>query len=148
RAEHMSVVHFLNVRNGDCSLIQHNSSRCSVIDVCCARDPNTAEAKLEKALRGLARRSPQGNFNQKAEPENPVEYLGKLGIDSVFRFILTHPDMDHMDGLKVFFDTFSPVNFWDTDNTADKDFEGGGHFNEEDWEFYERLRGGRVEGTK
>jgi hypothetical protein len=29
----MPRVHFLNVRNGDCSIIQHASKRVSVIDV-------------------------------------------------------------------------------------------------------------------
>ena len=33
----MSVIHFLNVRNADCNIIEHNSGRISVIDVCCTR---------------------------------------------------------------------------------------------------------------
>jgi len=35
----MPRVHFLNVRNGDCSIIQHASKRTSVIDVNCAFIP-------------------------------------------------------------------------------------------------------------
>lgn len=33
----MTQIHFLNVENGDCSIIKHDSGRLSVIDVCCAR---------------------------------------------------------------------------------------------------------------
>jgi len=36
-------------------------------------------------------------------PVNPIEYLRDRGISEVFRFILTHPEMDHMDGIKDFF---------------------------------------------
>jgi beta-lactamase superfamily II metal-dependent hydrolase len=80
--------------------------------------------------------------NRKYRPENPIAYLKERDINSVFRFILTHPDMDHMDGIKAFFDEFKPVNFWDTDNRAEKDFEGDCGFNEEDWKFYKKLRDG------
>jgi beta-lactamase superfamily II metal-dependent hydrolase len=68
-------------------------------------------------------------------------------LTSVFRFILTHPDMDHMDGIAEFFKTFEPVNFWDTDNTEEKDFSNGsaGRFQEEDWYFYKGLRDGKPE---
>ena len=30
----MSTIHFLNVKEGDCSVIEHNSGRVTVIDVC------------------------------------------------------------------------------------------------------------------
>ena len=62
---------------------------------------------------------------------------------SLFRFVLTHPDMDHMRGIKKLFQEIEVVNFWDTANsksitsfnsTADK----------EDWEFYQNLRAGKV----
>lgn len=33
----MTKIHFLNVQNGDCSIIKHGAGRISVIDVCCAR---------------------------------------------------------------------------------------------------------------
>ncbi len=84
-----------------------------------------------------------GNYNQKAYPVNPIEYLKEHNISSVFRFILTHPDMDHMDGIKAFFDEFSPTNFFDTNNRKElavSDFENNGKFNAEDWSFYKSLR--------
>ena len=34
------------------------------------------------------------------------------GISSIFRYVQTHPDMDHMDGIEALFHKFSPTNFW------------------------------------
>ena len=58
----------------------------------------------------------RGNFTQKKYPVNPVTYRKSHGISSIFRYIQTHPDMDHMDGIRALFDKFAPINFWDTNN--------------------------------
>jgi beta-lactamase superfamily II metal-dependent hydrolase len=139
----MPVVHFLNVSDGDCSIIQHTSGPVTVIDVHNAFIPEAKRvSRIIKEAVQLSRAGPTGNFNQKAYPDNPIEYLRKLGVSSVFRFIATHADMDHFDGIKDFFSVSSPVNFWDTANT--KQFEDGafesGRYDEEDWTFYKRLR--------
>ena len=129
--------HFLNVKNGDCSIIEHGSGHVSVIDVCNAEKVTTPMSDLE--LKSITERV-SGNFQQKKHPVNPVEYLNKFGINSVFRFILTHPDMDHMDGIKDFCEIFSPLNFWDTDNNKEMEFPDGSPYNEEDWNFYKKIR--------
>ena len=141
----MSAIHFLNVKEGDCSVIQHNSGRVSVIDVSNAKPENTEESKSEMALFDLALSGVRGNFNQKAHPVNPVAYLSEHDINSVWRFILTHPDMDHMDGIRVFFREFSPRVLWDTDNKKEMESESwsGSPYNQEDWEFYKNLRDSR-----
>lgn len=139
----MSVIHFLNVNEGDCSLIQHYSGHVTVIDVCNARPVSFVESWTDQTLKAEAKTSDlgiRGNFNQKRYSVNPVCYLKEHGIDSVFRFILTHPDMDHLDGIKSFFDQFAPVNFWDIDNHVKKEFEEGSPYNPKDWEFYQNLR--------
>ena len=138
----MPTIHFLNVKEGDCSVIQHGSGRVSVIDVSNAKPSDTDESKLEMSLASVMTRGVQGNFNQKAYPVNPVAYLKDRGINSVFRFILTHPDMDHMDGIKAFFETFKPVAFWDTNNKKKMDNSSwsGSPYNQEDWDFYRSLR--------
>ena len=46
----MSIVHYLNVKEGDCSIIKHGSGHTSVIDICNARDPGSELAALEKAF--------------------------------------------------------------------------------------------------
>ena len=138
----MSTIHFLNVQAGDCSIIKHNSGRVTVIDVCNAKPSSSAESKSEMAQAAVATKAVQGNFNQKAHPVNPVAYLEEHGIGSAFRFILTHPDMDHMDGIKALFDRFAPGNFWDTDNKKEMDSSSwsASPYNQSDWAFYKSLR--------
>ena len=138
----MDTIHFLNVKEGDCSVIEHNSGRVSVIDVCNARPVDSVESKLEMLLAKQFTRGVPGNFQQKKYPVNPVAYLRDHGIVSVFRYIQTHPDMDHMDGIKAFFDEFAPGNLWDTDNEkemADSSWTGS-PYSQHDWKFYKTLR--------
>jgi beta-lactamase superfamily II metal-dependent hydrolase len=137
----MATLHFLNVKQGDCSIIRHNSGNITVIDVCNA-GPEQRLVEALKTQSAKAEKGVSGNFNQKKYPVNPVAYLRKLDITSIFRFIATHPDMDHVDGIKYLFEQFNPLNFWDTDNNAEKDFPEGSAFNEEDWKFYKKLRDG------
>lgn len=136
----MPAIHYLNVKQGDCSVIEHVSGHVTVIDVCNAKQETVKEALASEALTKAAETGILGNFNQKRYPVNPISYVKSRGISSVFRFVLTNPDMDHMDGIKDFWDEFSPANFWDTDNNCEKEFEEGAPYNEEDWEFYKWLR--------
>ncbi len=98
----MATIHYLNVKEGDCSVIQHNSGRITVIDVCNAKAPETEESKVAMSLAKAATRVP-GNFQQKNYPVDPIAYLQSHNINGIFRYIQTHPDMDHMDGVKAFF---------------------------------------------
>ena len=86
----MGIIHFLNVNEGDCTWIHHASGRNTIIDV------SAAAAITEFA-------SASGNHQQKNYPVNPIQYLKDFGVSTIFRFILTHPDMDHMDGMKSLF---------------------------------------------
>lgn len=147
----MPQVHFLNVRDGDCNVIQHVNGHVTVIDVCNAAPvvmiPDIPVIMAPKvSLRTLLGGPPPlpGDFGQKDFPVNPIEYLKERDITHVFRFILTHPDMDHMDGVKEFFKQFSPTNFWDTNNNKAIDWNKKPHgkFNEADWKFYLSLRDG------
>ncbi len=134
--------HFLNVKEGDCSIIKHGASQhIGVIDVCNARSASWSSLLTDifKAASD-ARTKEGGNYGQKANPENPISYLKKFGESSIFRFALTHPDMDHMDGIKDLFTDFNPVNFYDTDNTKEMGPFQGSPYREEDWTFYKSLR--------
>ncbi len=126
----MGVIHFLNVNEGDCILIEHPSHRKTIIDISNGR-------KVINACEGFF----SGNHNQKSYPENPIDYLKNRNIHTIFRFILTHPDMDHMDGIKALFSSFEVVNFWDTDNTKIMDDTAEwGKYNKDDWDFYQDIR--------
>lgn len=136
----MARIHFLNVGEGDCSIIEHDNGNVSMIDICCG---NITEKKPTILVSGESVKSICGNFNQKAYPTNPIEYLKHCEIKSIFRYIQTHPDMDHMDGLNNLSNNFSILNFWDTDNTKVQEFgEDGksGPFYKKDWDCYCRLR--------
>ena len=61
----MSTIHFLNVKEGDCSVIEHNSGRVTVIDVCNATAADTQESRSAMLLAKAAARVP-GNFQAAA----------------------------------------------------------------------------------
>lgn len=134
--------HFLNVGQGDCSIIEHASGHVTMIDCNLARKP-AGLAELYKADAAV-----RGNFGQGTATVNPIEYMTEHGINKVFRFILTHADMDHMDGIKDVFDLYQPDNFWDTKNNKEiKQFDGT-RFRSEDWKFYTDMRDGRIAPSK
>jgi len=183
----MGVLHFLNVGQGDCSIIKHASGRITVIDICKARSPQPPPTGgLMALMLGAQPQRPAplltGGLGMMATPppsvrpgftllagpttrpatsgllglaatlpsptpENPICYMRDHGLTEVFRFILTHPDMDHMDGIKDLFSEFNPGNFWDTENTCTKSFPSGSPYREEDWLFYKGLRDGTRAST-
>ncbi len=148
----MAMLHFLNVKEGDCAIIQHNTEHVTVVDVSNASPITEVTTALESAYKSLAATeavaAPKGNFGQKKYPVNPIQYMVDFGITYIFRFILTHPDMDHMDGIKALFAQFSPINFWDTENTCEKEDFSTGKYDKADWEFYKSLRDGNGENPK
>lgn len=142
----MPRVHCLNVRLGACSIIQHGSGRVSMFDVNAGSMPVEKKAMRFSANVMESWEPVPGNFDQKSDPDNPIEYLRKIGVSSIFRFILTHPDMDHMGGITDVFSEFRPVNFWDTANT--KELEESSFSTRrklgQDWAFYKNLRDTRT----
>ena len=143
-----SEIHFLNVKKGDCCWIKHPNGNNTVIDVYNAsieKQEAKAFSKIASDIlvkEAIKKRGAKGNFGQKSFPVNPIKYLKDLGVDSIFRFILSHPDMDHLGGIEDFFKTFKPINFWDISNTKKiNSFEDTNHA-ESDWEFYKNLRKG------
>ena len=139
-------IHFLNVKQGDCFLLERPSGRLTVIDICAGNisKDKTAEARATS----LFGAKPLGNYAMCKQPTNPIDYLENKGLSSVWRFILTHPDMDHMDGIKRLFETKNVQNFWDCGIRREKpDFEEGGPYLEDDWDFYSDLINGKVTGT-
>jgi len=149
----MATVHFLNVWKGDCSIIEHDSGRVSVIDIC--NGNASSEEVRGKVLAQFPRakrevradivKTARGNFGMNSSPTDPIAYLKGLEVSSVFRFILTHPDMDHLDGFKRLCDEVAIVNFWDSGVWKKKpDFPAGG-YEQRDWEQYEKVVDGQTE---
>jgi competence protein ComEC len=153
----MAIIHFLNVLEGDCSIIQHDSGRISVIDVSNAYDAtDTEQEKLVKAVKDKEVKAnnfvpnDKVNYNQKKNPDNPIDYINtKIKTKDIFRFIITHPDMDHLDGLKDFYSEFKVANTWLSENTKELDLKTfPNKYNPDDWKFYTEIRDGKYTDTK
>ena len=121
-------IHFLNVLNGDCTIIEHETGRVSVIDIC---NGNAVGNNVVS----------EANFNRQNNPTNPIIYLKSVCRNKpIFRFILTHPDMDHMDGIQNLFSAFKVWNFWDTNHQKDLSNDSFQKYKKEDWEFYKSIQ--------
>lgn len=143
----MARVHVLNVSPGDCTLIQHNSGRLTGIDICNGNlESRQQAAAVEiRATTLLDERYGGGNYGMCKRPSNPINYIKTFGLGKLFRFILSHPDMDHMDGLANLYKEVGFVNFWDTGSRRERpSFEGFRRFKEEDWEVYEKIINSRL----
>jgi beta-lactamase superfamily II metal-dependent hydrolase len=118
-----------------------------MMDIC------SGNQRLDESVRKAyaadeAARKPRGNFNMCSQSTDPISYLKSIGVSSLFRFILSHPDMDHMDGLDRLCDEFRVYNFWDTGSPRPKpDFGWGSKYLEADWDRFERIRSGQDNRT-
>lgn len=131
------VFYFLNVREGDCNIIRHDNGHVTVIDVC----NGNADEEDRSANESYSIFAKSGNYHQKDHPIDPIGFMNDIGIKSIFRFILTHPDMDHMDGIERLFNVFNVTNFWDTDNNKEMGSDSKwGCYKESDWDFYQSIR--------
>jgi beta-lactamase superfamily II metal-dependent hydrolase len=138
----MATVHLLNTKPGDCTIIQHASGRTTMIDVCDGNDPTFSERPAHSPVR----RGQRDNFRMCQNTANPIDYARDLGINSLFRFILTHPDMDHMDGFNRLLNELGIANFWDSGSRRPKPNFDNCPYLERDWDRYERTRDGREAG--
>jgi beta-lactamase superfamily II metal-dependent hydrolase len=116
-----------------------------MIDICDGNmEEETEAAKMFAEALGLR---PRGNFQMCKHPTNPIAYAERLGVSSIFRFILTHPEMDHIDGFDALADRFSVLNFWDSGARRKKPDFKGSLFLEDDWDRYVKVRDGNEPGV-
>lgn len=154
----MAIIHFLNVLEGDCNIIQHDSGRTTVIDVSNAfNDYDTEEElKVKKSEEREERRLRTGvpgdkvDYKQKHTPDNPISYIkDKIKTKNIFRFIISHPDMDHLDGIEDLFTEFNISNIWDSANKKEiSNKANSGGYNLDDWKFYKKIRDGKKNDIK
>lgn len=143
----MARIHFLNVGDGDCTIIEHNSDRVTMIDISCGNlDSN--ETAVRKMVKAVVESSKGGNFNMKDYPTKPQDYLASIGKREVWRFLSSHPDMDHLDGFAALLDTMPVSNFWHIGaNKPKPDFRSTNRYREEDWGRYARACAGNEPGV-
>jgi beta-lactamase superfamily II metal-dependent hydrolase len=148
----MSSVHFLNVGRGDSTLIHHESGHNSLIDICkgnLVAEEKVAVSAVDQLVHNFLEETEaaKGNFGMAKRPTNPIDYLDKLGINDLFRLIITHPDMDHLDGFDALMDNFNILNFWDAGIRRKKPtFAEDGPYKAEDWDRYESAISGKEVG--
>lgn len=103
----MSLIKSISVGNGDMFYIKHGSSNFTIID--CNMDDTNKETITN-------------------------EIISESSEKDIKRFISTHPDEDHIHGLKYLDDKIGIVNFYCVANEATKDDET------EDFKRYKELR--------
>lgn len=154
-----TVIHFLNVGHGDCTIIEHPSGRLTMIDI------NNSKSLSDKDVSGLAAALgiSEWEFRRagsilatstmswedyyKSKLVDPHDYYkSNFNGRAIFRYVQTHPDMDHMSGLDRFFwqEQVPLWNFWDVAHAkkmTDVDFNKA-HYSYDDWKAYENLRAG------
>jgi len=121
-------LHFLNVGNGDCTIIELPDGNLMMVDIC-------------------------NGWGTNSRLTDPIRYLQQLRSSrSVFRYVQTHPyidhyvqthpDMDHMDGLAELASKYEITNFWDTANNKPRPDFSSPYSNgkPEDWDVYQLLR--------
>lgn len=156
----MLKIHFLNVGHGDCTVIEHPSGRLTVIDINNgdSLDPST-EAELIREFHvnqvlaeayhrynlGVGSLLVEAGYN--IELTNPIEFLTKhYRGRPIWRYVQSHPDMDHMRGISILERDFGINNLWDVSHPKNiTDFFRNS--DREDWATYSRLRSGKTTTT-
>jgi competence protein ComEC len=145
---------FVNVGHGDSTIVRFPSGHVMVVDI---NNSKTLDTETEKELcaaqgidhmvylLGKATRRYNALRDYEALLEDPIDVLKReCPGEDVFRFIATHPDMDHLSGLYRLSqqEPIGIINFWDTANTkqmAIADFDKT-RYDYRDWQAYQRLR--------
>lgn len=116
----------LNVGAGSCTVVEHPTGHLTMVDVNDGGDQRSYESTpTERPL------------------TDPISWFTARHGKSLFRFVLSHPDRDHMAGLRRVLVTgdLSADNFWDLPHKRTRkedDFPNQAAWH--DWLFYEALR--------
>ncbi|KAB2887281.1 MAG: hypothetical protein F9K32_20200 [Desulfobulbaceae bacterium] len=152
----MLRIHFLNVGHGDCIVVEFvDHNRVAVIDInrSCEFDESSKkelEQEFMNAVDATTRLSyllKTISFSDLAEKagetmtlQDPIEYLNEKGIHSIFRFISTHPHMDHLTGLNALNENNGIGNIWILRNTFCQEEKKLTEDQKVDWQLYTKYR--------
>ncbi len=137
----MVKVHFLNVGHGDCTIIEHASGRVTMVDINNGDDIDTETAK-EIAKVTPSRLDDWRLPLAKVLNESRKEY----GTRSLWRYIQSHPHLDHMRGLLALRENGIIIyNLWDTNHQFVPELNTAA--DEADWNEYVAWRSGQRGGT-
>lgn len=149
----MIRIHFLNVGQGDCCIIQFlDSSRVAIVDI--NRSTEMDKETSKEILKSLSQTSyylyelMEYSINKELLVEkgydialqDPLEYLKENNINDIFRFISSHPHMDHLSGLFELKKQFGFTNIWIVKNNYTQDFSELNDCQKYDWDLYKKMR--------
>jgi len=141
----MLKIHFLNVGHGDCCIIEFDSNRIAMIDINRSTEVDNETANEIASLNNIIDWEWRFSRNKKMLLEHcsynikltdPIEYLKNNSINSIFRFISTHPHMDHLLGLNC----ISTSNIWICKNDFSQDEDSLSEEEENSWNTYKKFR--------
>jgi len=150
----MLRIHFLNVGHGDCCIIEFiDNSRVAMIDInrTSEMDENSAREIYESLSTSLAARlilvsgakitsSMLESAGYDIRLQDPIEYLYENGITNIFRFISTHPHIDHLSGLYELHKRIGFTNIWIVKNKYEPDIDKLSETQRKDWDLYKKFR--------
>lgn len=145
----MLKMHFLNVGHGDCCIVEFlDNDRTAIIDI--NRTTDMDELSAKEITEQLS--YPSGYLETYAQEtvlkaagynialQDPIKYLNDNQIkQTVFRFISTHPHMDHLSGFDTLLDR-GLWNAWIIENEFEPDLNKLTDSQKEDWDSYKTLR--------
>lgn len=149
-------LHFLNVGHGDCTIVEFPSGRLMMVDI------NNSKALDEESenelinhfrldslsyrLQKLTGSDPFVEKGYDIKLTDPIDYYkSNWGSRALFRFVCTHPDMDHISGLHRLYkqEQIDILNFWDSEHNfskSDEEFENQNKYDKNDWHAYQEIR--------
>lgn len=149
-------IHFLNVGNGDCCIIEFDTGRKAMIDINRGSefdDETVSEIITESGSlnaydklllsykfksKSIGVKSVLEKCSYNIQLTDPVQYMSNNSIYSIFRFVSTHPHMDHLTGLSYVKSNLS--NIWICDNNFDQDINSLTDAQKIDWDLYVKFR--------
>jgi competence protein ComEC len=103
-------VHVLNVGRGSCTVIQSPSGRATMIDINDGGKLRPDEYEAIKQRSSLAMFAEAQIKKEEQLLDDPIDWLRANVGTSMWRFILSHPDMDHLSGIRRLFNGSSGID--------------------------------------
>jgi beta-lactamase superfamily II metal-dependent hydrolase len=101
-------VHVLNVGRGSCTVVESPSGRASMIDI---NDGGQLRPDEYEAIRQKSVLLSAAQIQKEEELlDDPIDWFKTNVGTSMWRFVLSHPDMDHLSGIRRLFDGSSGID--------------------------------------
>lgn len=149
----MFRIHFLNVGQGDCCVIEFlDTKRVAMIDI--NRDNEIDKESSKEILKSLnenlysyynllgydVTKEILAEKGYNIILQDPLDYLKENNIGNIFRFISSHPHMDHLSGICELKKQFGFTNIWIVKNKYEQDLSELTDCQKLDWRFYKLMR--------